>query len=330
MTKLRLAVIGTGAFGRNHVRVLKEMADVDLVGICDTDADRAAAVASEYHCGLFAHLDAVAGQVDAAIVATPTTTHAEVAAQLLAAGVDVLIEKPIASSAEEGRSLSDLADRKGRILQVGHLERFNPAVEALAQAVTTPLFFEIHRLSEFSPRSLDVDVVLDLMIHDLDIVLALTKEDPEEIRAAGISVLSPKVDIANVRLAFRSGCVANLTASRISTERVRKLRLFQPGQYLSLDYKRQDVSVFSVAATGGRSATGAGGVPEIGFHSLPIAKSEPLLQELRNFVGAVRTREKPRVDGRDATKALQVAEAILGKIEEHAGVVTRTLARSGL
>jgi len=325
MTKIRLAVIGTGSFGRNHVRVLKGMPDVDLVGICDVNVNRAAAVATEYHCGLFAHLDAIAGQVDAAIVATTTTTHAAVAEQLLASGVDVLIEKPIADSAEEGERLSGLAERNGRILQVGHLERFNPAVEALAKATTTPLFFEIHRLSEFSPRSLDVDVVLDLMIHDLDVVLALTGEDPEEIRAAGISVLSEKVDIANVRLAFASGCVANLTASRISTERVRKLRLFQPGQYLSLDYQRQNVSVFSVAAHRAPHT----GLPEIGFQSLPVSKAEPLLQELRAFAESVRTREKPRVNGRDATKTLRVAEAILGKIQEHAGVVTQTLARSG-
>lgn len=324
MTKLRMAVIGTGSFGRNHVRVLKEMPDVDLVAIYDANSERAAAVAAEYHCGLFTQLDAMLGHVDAAIVATPTTTHAEVAAQLLAGGVDVLIEKPIASTVEEGHRLTGLAERHGRILQVGHLERFNPAVEALALATTTPLFFEIHRLNEFSPRSLDVDVVLDLMIHDLDIVLALTGEEPDEIRAAGISVLSRKVDIANVRLAFRSGCVANLTASRISTERVRKLRLFQPGQYLSLDYQRQDVSAFSVAPDRG----GAAGVPKIAFQSLPVTKAEPLMQELRGFVEASRNREKPRVDGHEATKTLHVAQAILGKIEEHAGIVTQTLGRS--
>lgn len=323
MTKVRLAVVGTGSFGRNHVRVLKEMADVDLVAIYDSNVDRAAVVAAEYHCGLFAHLEALAGQVHAAIVATPTTTHADVATQLLASGIDVLIEKPIASSVEEGQRLTDLAEQKGRILQVGHLERFNPGVEALERAITTPLFFEIHRLSEFSPRSLDVDVVLDLMIHDLDIVLALTKEEPEEIRAAGISVLSDKVDIANVRLAFASGCVANLTASRISTERVRKLRLFQPGQYLSLDYQRQDVSVFSVAAVAGPAA-----LPQIGRRSLPVAKAEPLLQELRGFVETVRTRGRPRVDGRAATKTLEVAQDILVKIQEHAGVVTQTLAQA--
>jgi predicted dehydrogenase len=324
MTKIRLAVVGTGSFGRNHVRVLKEMPDVDLVAIYDASIDRAASVAAEFHCGLFAHLDALAGQVDAAIVCTPTTTHADVAAQLLTSGIDVLIEKPIASSVEEGRHLADLADKHGRVLQVGHLERFNPGVEALESAATTPLFFEIHRLCEFSPRSLDVDVVLDLMIHDLDIVLALTKEEPAEIRAAGISVLSPKVDIANVRLAFASGCVANLTASRISTERVRKLRLFQPGEYLSLDYQRQDVSVFSVSVPGPAAAE----LPQIGFRSLPVTKAEPLLLELRGFVEAVRTRGKPRVDGRDATRTLQLAQAILGKIQEHAGVVTQTLAQT--
>jgi predicted dehydrogenase len=323
MSKVRMAVTGAGSFGRHHVRLLSQMPDVDLVGICDVDAERAASVADEFGCAMFTSHNAVAGHVDAAIVATPTSTHAAVAAELLAGGADVLIEKPIAQTAAEGDRLAELARRYGRIVQVGHLERFNPAVEALECAATIPLFFEIHRLSVFTPRSLDVDVILDLMIHDLDIVLALTREEPDEIRAAGISVLSRRVDIANVRLAFPSGCIANLTASRVSTEKVRKLRLFQPGQYLSLDYQRQDLLSFSVGAP-----PVADTLPAIGFTALPVERAEPLARELQSFADAVRNRSAPRVDARQATTALRVAEAVVARIEEHAQVVTRSLART--
>jgi len=323
MSNVRMAVIGAGSFGRHHVRLLSQMPGVDLVGIFDIDPERAAAVAHEFGCPVFPILDAVAGQIDAAIVATPTSTHAAVAAQLLSAGADVLIEKPIAQTSAEGLRLAELAARHGRILQVGHLERFNPAVEALERASTIPLFFEIHRLSVFTPRSLDVDVVLDLMIHDLDIVLALTREEPSEIRAAGISVLSRKVDIANVRLAFPSGCIANLTASRVSTEKIRKLRLFQPGQYLSLDYQRQDLLSFSVGPS-----PDAGSQPAIGFTALPVERAEPLARELESFAAAVRSRGAPRVDAFQASRALRVAEAVVARIEEHAQVVTRSLARA--
>jgi predicted dehydrogenase len=325
MKPIRAAVIGTGAFGRHHVRVLRNLAGVELVGICDANKERAAALAAEHSCFAFPCVEALRGLVDAAVVATPTSTHFEIAKELLEAGIDVLVEKPIAQSSTEGQALAELAARSGRILQVGHLERFNPAVIALEQAATIPLFFEVHRLSIFSPRSLDIDVVLDLMIHDLDIVLALTKEEPDEIRAAGISVLSRRVDIANVRLAFPSGCIANLTASRVSTETVRKLRLFQPGQYISLDYQRQDALAFSVDPG---SASGAGTTPQIGFKALAVERAEPLQLELESFIEAVRSRSLPRVDAFQATNALRVAEAILGKIKEHANLVGQTLQRA--
>jgi len=328
MKPIRAAVIGTGAFGRHHVRVLRHLAGVDLVGICDANQERAAALAAEHSCPIFPSVEALLGQADAAVVATPTSTHFEITRALLEAGIDVLIEKPIAQSSAEGQALAELAERSGRILQVGHLERFNPAVIALERAATIPLFFEVHRLSVFSPRSLDVDVVLDLMIHDLDIVLALTKEEPDEIRAAGISVLSRRVDIANVRLAFPSGCIANLTASRVSTETVRKLRLFQPGQYISLDYQRQDALSFSVDAASASTAGAAGLLPQIGFKALPVERAEPLQRELESFVAAVRNRNPPRVDAFQATNALRVAEAILGKIQEHADLVAKTLQRA--
>jgi len=237
----RVAVIGAGSFGKNHVRVVSESSRADLRFVVDPDPSRAET--SDYR-------DAI-GHVDAAILAVPTVLHAEIGCALLEAGIDVLVEKPIAPTLEEADRLVEAAARNGRVLQVGHLERFNPAVIALERAATLPLFFEIHRMSVFTLRSLDVDVVLDLMIHDLDIVLALARADLKDIRAAGISILSPKVDIANVRLEFEDGCIANLTASRVSTEKVRKLRLFQPQQYISIDYAKQSAAVFTVGGPGG-------------------------------------------------------------------------------
>jgi predicted dehydrogenase len=314
MAKPRVAVIGAGAFGKNHVRVIHQSEHAELAGVYDANPDRAKQVAEPHQARIFNSMDDVIGNADAAVVATPTVTHAEVGCALMEAGLDVLVEKPIAHTPEAGRALVETAKRCNRILQVGHLERFNPAVIALGDAITKPLFFEIHRLSEFSPRSLDVDVVLDLMIHDLDIVLSLTKEQPDEIRAAGIRILSQKVDIANVRMQFPSGCIANLTASRVSTERVRKLRLFQPHEYISLDYGRQDAVRFRVKPP-----------LAIDFSPLPAPKDEPLRLELEDFFEGIQTRRSPRVSGEQGLAALEVACAILDKIEEHARLVARTL-----
>lgn len=313
MKKIRAAVIGAGSFGRNHVRVIQQLADVELAAIVDTDLERARRLARDHRSQAFARIDDAPGTLDAAIVATPTVTHESLAARLLDSGVDVLVEKPIAASSAAGDRLARLAQERGRILQVGHLERFNPAVMALESALTIPLFFEVHRLSVFTPRSLDIDVVLDLMIHDLDIVLTFTKEMPQELRAAGISVLSPREDIANVRLAFPSGCIANLTASRVSTEKVRKLRLFQPGEYISIDYQRQDAVRLAVKGT------------QIAFEQLPVSRGEPLQLELTSFFEAVRERTPPKVDGFQAANALRIAEAILAKIKEHAQLVSETV-----
>jgi predicted dehydrogenase len=284
------------------------------VAAVDVDSDRAARAAAEFACQGLNDWRDLAGKVDAAIVAVPTTDHAGVGCGLLEAGIDVLVEKPLAPDLASARRLIDTARARGRILQVGHLESFNPAVAALRDIVRLPLFFEIHRLSVFTPRSLDVDVVLDLMIHDIDIVLSLTGQMPEEIRAAGISILSSKVDIANVRLAFPAGCVANLTASRVSTERVRKLRLFQPHHYISLDYGKQDAVVVEVSPD-----------RQIGFQPLPVSKDEPLRLELEAFLDCVETRTAPRVGGAEALHALEVALAILARIEEHAEVVARSV-----
>ena len=275
-------------------------------------------MAAERGCAVFETLDDVARNSDAAVIATPTSTHAEIGCRLMELGCDVLVEKPIAHDVTSGQMLVETAQRTGRILQVGHLERFNPAIIALSDAITTPLFFEVHRMSEFSPRSLDVDVVLDLMIHDLDIVLSITKAMPEEVRAAGIHILSEHVDIANVRLQFPGGCVANLTASRVSTERVRKLRLFQPGEYISVDYTRQDGSRFKVGTD-----------RKISFATLGATKSEPLRLEIEEFISCIRTRREPRVTGMQALSALQVAQSILDKIEEHSRLVAQTLDVAG-
>jgi predicted dehydrogenase len=313
--KLRVAVVGAGAFGRNHLRIVRDAEVAQLAGVFDIDAERRAAAASEFACRELKSLDEVRGAADAAIIAAPTTMHCSIACALMQAGLDVLVEKPIAGSVKEAHRMVDTALARGRILQIGHLERFNPAVAAAEHVLTMPLFFEVHRLSVFSPRSLDVDVVMDLMVHDLEIVLAMTAQMPSEVRAAGISVLSDKVDIANVRLSFPNGCVANLTASRVSTERVRKLRLFQPSQYVSIDYSKQDLLVISVDEQ-----------RQVRILPQAVQKQEPLKAQLEAFVHCVRTRATPKVSGGEGLRALEVAEIILDKIKVHAAVVARSLA----
>jgi predicted dehydrogenase len=309
----RLAVIGVGSFGKNHVRVVRENPSAELCFVVDSDVARARELAGKSVPATADFRDAI-GHVDAAILAVPTTLHCEIGCALLEAGIDVLVEKPIAPALDEADRLVEAAESNGRILQVGHLERFNPAVIALEQAATLPLFFEIHRMSVFTLRSLDVDVVLDLMIHDLDIVLALVKAELEEIRAVGISVLSPKVDIANVRLDFADGCTANLTASRVSVEKIRKLRLFQPRQYISLDYAKQSAAV-----------TNVGGPEGIESGHLPIEPAEPLKLQFEAFLAAIETRQSPKLSGRVARRTLKVALAVLDKIREHGAVVEKTL-----
>jgi predicted dehydrogenase len=314
LNPIRVAVVGAGAFGRNHVRVLNECAQAQLAGVVDVVPDRAAASAAQFGCPAYANHADLTGKVDAAIVAVPTSAHAEVGCDLMEAGIDVLVEKPIAPDRESAQRLIDTAERHGRILMIGHLERFNPAVVALQKVARDPLFFEVHRMSLFSPRSLDIDVVLDLMIHDLDIILDLVGCAPDEVRAAGISILSGKVDIANVRLAFPTGCIANLTASRVSTERIRKLRLFQPSQYISLDYSRQEAAAFAVQEG-----------QKIDFRMLPVEKSEPLKVEVSHFLECVASRRVPAVSGAHGLRALDAALSILAKIEEHAQLVGRQL-----
>jgi len=318
-----VAVIGVGAFGRNHARVYKQLekdgAPVRLLGVVDHDPTRADAVAREFDCRSFGSLEQLLtthNELQAASVTVPTVHHLEVARALMNAGVDVLIEKPIAASLAEADQLVQLARQRGRVAQVGHLERFNPAVRATIPLITQPMFFEVHRLSMFTPRSLDVDVVLDLMIHDLDIVLAFVHSPVKELRAVGLPILSGKTDIANVRLEFQSGCVANFTASRVSTERVRKLRFFQPRQYVSLDYSRQDVLVFTVAEEGALPSNPSVN-PQIGMTRPPIISEEPLLAELKSFLDAVRARTEPLVSLSDGRRALALAIEVVEKIREH-------------
>jgi predicted dehydrogenase len=312
-----------GAFGRNHARVYQELAKqgepVRLVGIVDSKLDRADSVARDFGCRAFGSIDQLLtthSEVQVASVAVPTAQHLPVARTLMEAGIDVLIEKPLAASLAEADELIRI--NLGRVVQIGHLERFNPAVCATLPLITQPMFFEVHRLSVFTPRSLDIDVVLDLMIHDLDIVLSFVNSPVKEIRAVGIPILSGKVDIANVRVEFASGCVANFTASRVSTERVRKLRFFQPKQYISLDYSRQDVLLFSIdsESEGTPSAN-----PQIKLVKPSVTREEPLQAELKSFLDAVRTRSKPVVALEDGRRALALALDILNVIRTHAAKI---------
>jgi len=349
---LRVAVVGAGTFGRNHLRVYRELEaageGVSLVAAVEPEAARAADTAAKYSVPVFRSIDellAAGLQIDAATIAVPTLHHHAVSLALLNAGLDLLVEKPLAATTAEADDLIARAETNKRILQPGHLERFNPAVLAVQEQLRRPMFFEAHRLSVFSPRSLDIDVVLDLMIHDLDIVLAMANSPVLEVRAVGLPILSPKVDIANVRVEFESGCVANFTASRVSTERVRKLRFFQPRSYVSIDYARQDLLVIrldasitpeiAAAITAGRvdpavmaqiAAANTAGVagqsatpnPGLSFLKPPVTPGEPLRLEILSFLESVRTRREPLVTAWQGRDALALALEIQSSMETHA------------
>ncbi len=317
--KVRVAVIGVGEHGRNHARNLLEVPGAELVGVFDQRRERVRDVAQELGVRAFESLEEVFASVQAVSIVIPTTDHAAVARQALERGVDVLVEKPITRTVEEADGLIALAEAKGRILQVGHLERFNPGVQAAKAITRQPLFFEVHRLGVFSPRSLDVDVVFDLMIHDLDLVLWLTASRVADVRAVGLPVLSDKVDIANARVEFDNGTVANFTASRVSTERVRKFRYFQPHEYISIDFTRRDALALSVQADGG--------MPRIAFRKLEIGTGDSLRAELEAFVECVKTRQPPLVGGREGRAALALAERVMSCIEQHAALVGVPLSR---
>jgi predicted dehydrogenase len=333
-------VVGAGAFGRNHLRIWRALelagAPVRLIGIVEPVSSAAAKLSAEYRIPVYATTSELlrSGELpDAASIAVPTSQHAAVASELLAAGVDVLVEKPFTATLQQADELIALAQRHKRIVQVGHLERFNPAVRAVRSILHQPLFFEVHRLSVFTPRALDVDVVLDLMIHDLDIVLSWTQSPIRELHAVGLPILSSKVDIANVRIEFESGCVANFTASRVSTERVRKIRFFQPHQYISVDYARQDVLCIDVPALQSPESRQSASpdfaaatfqpiesehpVPGFAMRKLDISSGEPLCLELESFLRSVRERTQPEVTAQDGRAALAVALDISVSIQAH-------------
>jgi predicted dehydrogenase len=355
--KLKVAVVGAGVFGRNHLRVYRELEraghPVELAAVVDPNEAARERAAADFGVRGFASIEEMnadflhpthdgeavmngapghSGRIDAASVCVPTVHHAACARTLMACGMDLLIEKPLAASLAEADEIVRLAKEQGRLVQVGHLERFNPAVRAVRALLNRPMFFEVHRLSVFTPRSLDVDVVLDLMIHDLDIVLSLVDQPVHEVRAVGLPVLSKKVDIANVRLEFENGCVANFTASRVSTERVRKMRFFQPHQYLSLDFARQDLLLIDVTAVAGLNLEQmamlmrSGRDPRAGEHpspgmalsKVPVEAGEPLRLEIESFLDAVRGRTEPVVTVESGRAALALALEINAAIGSHA------------
>jgi predicted dehydrogenase len=303
---MRIAVVGVGHLGQHHARILAAMEQVELVAVVDTNRERADEIAAANQTRAVYSAEAIVGRVDAVTVAVPTDAHVDVAMPLLEAGVSVLVEKPMAHTVAEADALVAAARKSGATLAAGHTERFNPAVAAAAPLLSDPRFIEVHRLGAFPQRSLDIDVVFDVMIHDLDVVLSIVKADVESIEAVGVPVLTGKVDIANARLRFTNGCIANLTASRISRDRVRKIRFFQPAAYLSVDYAAQKLEMWRLVA--------GAGMPSIEGGDVPVADGEPLKLELEDFVDAVRSKREPRVTGEHGRRALALAQEIANKM----------------
>ena len=310
---LRVAVVGVGHLGQHHARLLASMHDVELVGVVDTKPGRAAEIAAKFGGQAFEDVAQTIGRVDAVTIAVPTSAHVDVALPLIERGVAVLVEKPIAASVADADRLLAAAERHGVVCAAGHTERFNPAVTAALPLVSNPRFVEVHRLGTFPERSLDIDVIFDLMIHDLDLLLAAVGADVVSIEAIGVNVLTPRTDIANVRLRFSSGCIANLTASRISRERVRKARFFQRDSYVSIDYAAQEVEAYRLVPP---QAGAPAGRPGIEGGKLDVPTQEPLALELRDFVDALRTGRAPLVTGRAGRDALALATRIAEKMTE--------------
>ena len=304
---MRVAVVGVGHLGKHHARILASLPGVDLVAVADTNQARADEIAAANNTRAVYTADALIGAVDAVSIAVPTELHLAIALPFLNAGVAVLVEKPMARSLEEADAMIAAASKAGVALAVGHTERFNPAVEAARPMLRDPRFIEVHRLGTFPERSLDIDVVFDLMIHDLDVVLSLVPSEVESIEAVGVPVLTGRVDIANARLRFKNGCIANLTASRISRDRVRKIRFFQPAAYVSIDYGAQKVEMY-------RLVKGAGPMPSIDGGDMPVTNEEPLKRELLDFVEAVSSGRPPLVDGAQGRRALALATDITSRM----------------
>ncbi|MBI3050049.1 MAG: Gfo/Idh/MocA family oxidoreductase [Acidobacteria bacterium] len=300
---LRLAVVGVGHVGQHHARVLAEMPGVELVGVADIKPDRAADVAARWSTVAYTDASELVGRVDGVSIATPTALHVEVALPFVESGAAVLVEKPLAASLADADRLVAAAEARGAVLATGHTERFNPAVAAALPLVSRPRFIEIHRLGTFLERSLDIDVIFDLMIHDLDVLLAVVGSEVDAVEAVGVNVLTPRVDIANARLRFASGCIANVTASRISRDRVRKARFFQHDAYISIDYAAQEVEMYRLVARNG-------GRPVIQGGRVDVVADEPLRRELADFAAAIRERRPPAVTGRDGRAALALASRV--------------------
>jgi DUF1009 family protein/predicted dehydrogenase len=310
----RMAVVGVGYLGQFHAEKYAALEETNLVAVADIEPSRARRMAEDFSCQACASHRELIGKVDAASVVVPTQDHCQVARDLLAAGIHVLVEKPMTATLEEADALIQLAKANNLVLQVGHLERFNPAVVAAREYVQQPLFVESHRLASFTERGTEVDVILDLMIHDIDIILSLVPFPLEDLRVGGAKILTPHTDIANVRLEFANGCIANVTASRISAKRMRKIRIFQPDSYLSLDYAEREVELFRKLPE-----KGADGFPEIEYQQLPVADTDPLEEQLRAFAESVRTGTKPMVSGEEGRKALEVATQVSELIQQQGG-----------
>jgi predicted dehydrogenase len=305
---VRIGVVGVGHLGRHHARLLASATGAQLVGVVDLSPERAEAAAAANKCPSYTDYRALLGQVDAVSIAVPTVDHLRVAREFLQAGVHVLVEKPMTSTLAEAEEMLATADRSGALLAVGHTERFNPAVAAAIPLISAPRFIEVHRLSGFPDRSLDIDVVFDVMIHDLDIVLAIDRSEVLSVDAVGVPVLSNKVDLANARLKFASGCTVNLTASRISRDKVRKVRFIQRNLYVSVDYGEQELEAYRVVPKAGERPAIEGGM-------VPVVKGEPLGRELQDFVDAIREGREPRVPGRDGLRALRLATRVAEAIQ---------------
>ncbi|NVM20626.1 MAG: Gfo/Idh/MocA family oxidoreductase [Desulfobacterales bacterium] len=310
MKPIRVGVVGVGYLGKFHAEKYAGMKGVKLAGVVDVVPERAESVAKRLGTESFADYRDLIGQVDAVSVVVPTPLHFTISRVFLENDVDVLIEKPITETLEEADALIKIADSRDLIIQVGHLERFNPAVVALMHVVDRPLFIESHRLSIFKGRGTEVDVVLDLMIHDIDIILNFVKSEPKNIHAVGVPVISPRVDIANARLVFENGCVANVTASRISMKNMRKIRIFQKDTYVAVDYASNDITVLRKDGRGTELP-----VPGISMEQSTFEKADSLEAELRSFVESVRNRQAPLVSARDGRNALRVAHGIIEQIE---------------
>lgn len=307
---LRAGVVGVGYLGRFHAQKYAALPDVTLVGVADLDPARAAAIADECHTHAFSNHRELFDQVDCVSIAVPTHLHHAVARDFLLHGIDVLVEKPLTATGMEGRALVEIADQHERILQVGHLERFNPALRSLTGILTAPRFIECHRVAPFVERGTDVDVVRDLMIHDLDVILSLVRSPVTSMEAFGVPVLTKEPDIANVRLRFASGCIANITASRVALKRERKMRLFQPDTYIVVDYGEHRIRICRRAPN-----PQEGALPSIAFEEREVGGEDALEEEIRAFLRAVRERSIPIVSGQDGLQALEVAEQIVGCLE---------------